>query len=260
MADPGIDIDVQGGVAAVWMNRPERHNAFDEQLIQELCRAFTELDGDPQVRVVVLGGRGKSFCSGADLGWMQRMATFTEAENLRDAGELARMLELLYRMRKPTIARVHGAALAGGMGLVAACDVAIATPAARFGMTEVRIGLIPATVSPYVIRAIGARAAQRYFLTAERFGAEDALRLGLVHEVCTLESLDQRLALLIKDLLAGGPESQAACKNLVAEVVDRPINDALIAETCGRIAAARVGAEAQAGISAFFAKRTPPWA
>lgn len=260
MADPGIEIDVQGGVAAVWMNRPARHNAFDEPLIQELCGAFTDLDADSRVRVVILGGRGKSFCSGADLGWMQRMATFTEDENLRDAGELARMLKLLYRMRKPTIARVHGAALAGGMGLVAACDIALAAPAAVFGMTEVRIGLIPATVSPYVIRAIGARAAQRYFLTAERFGPEDALRLGLVQEICPAELLDERLARLTQDLLAGGPESQAACKRLVAQVADQPISDALIADTCCRIAAARVGVEAQAGIGAFFGKRTPPWA
>lgn len=254
-----VDVDLHDGVAQVWLNRPEVHNAFDEHLIAALCDTFQQLDADPAVRVLVLGGRGKSFCAGADLAWMRRMSTFTEAENLRDAGELARMLHLLHAMKKPTVARVHGPALAGGMGLVAACDIALAAPEASFGMTEVRIGLIPATVSPYVLRAIGARAAQRYFLTAERFGAEQAHAMGLVHEVCASQMLDARVDEIVRALLAGGPASQGACKQLVESVADHPIDDALIAETCRQIAQARCGSEARQGIDAFFGKRRPPW-
>ena len=254
-----VEIERDKGVARVWLNRPELHNAFDEILIAELTATLAALDQDADVRVVVLGGRGKSFCSGADLGWMRRMATFSEAENLRDAAGLAGMLRTLHGMQKPTVARVHGAAIAGGTGLVAACDIAIATPNASFGMSEVRIGLIPATVSPYVIRAIGARAAQRYFLTAERFAAERAHDLGLVHEVCAVEALDQRISEVVTALLAGGPRSMAACKALVADFCGRPIDPETIDDSCRRIAAARSGPEAREGIQAFFDKRPARW-
>ncbi|MGQ0699872.1 MAG: enoyl-CoA hydratase/isomerase family protein [Panacagrimonas sp.] len=259
MSDSVVELEHDQGVTRVWLNRPELHNAFDEHLIARLSETLLRLDKDDSVRVVVLGGRGKSFCSGADLGWMRRMAKFTEEENLRDAGALARMLFILHRMRKPTLARVHGAALAGGTGLVAACDIAIATPNATFGMTEVRIGLIPATISPHVIRAIGARAAQRYFLTAERFFAIDAARLGLVHEISAADALDARIDELTKALIAGGPESMAQSKELVADFAGRPINQELVVETSRRIAIARCGPEARQGIEAFFEKRQAPW-
>lgn len=259
MSDAPVELECADGVARVWLNRPELHNAFDEPLIARLSEILLRLDADDGVRVVVLGGRGRSFCSGADLSWMRRMAGFTQEENLRDAGALAGLLSVLHRLRKPTIARVHGAALAGGTGLVAACDIAIATPDATFGMTEVRIGLIPATISPYVIRAIGARATQRYFLTAERFGADQALRLGLVHEVCAADALDARIAEVVAALLAGGPQSIAASKTLIADVAGRPIDDDLVEETSRRIAAARCGGEARMGIAAFFDKRPAPW-
>ncbi|MGQ0620122.1 MAG: enoyl-CoA hydratase/isomerase family protein [Panacagrimonas sp.] len=259
MNESVVEVECDGGVAQVWLNRPEVHNAFDEHLIARLSETLLRLDADSGVRVVVLGGRGKSFCAGADLGWMRRMARFTEEENVRDASALAGMLFILYGMRKPTLARVHGAALAGGTGLVAACDIAMATPNATFGMTEVRIGLIPATISPHVIRAIGARAAQRYFLTAERFAAEEAWRLGLVHEVCAVETLDARIEELCNVLIAGGPESIAASKRLIADVAERPINGELIDETSRRIARARCSLEASQGIEAFFEKRRAPW-
>ncbi|WP_028006540.1 enoyl-CoA hydratase/isomerase family protein [Solimonas flava] len=254
-----LDIVRDGAVATVWLNRPDVHNAFDEHLIAELSAALRALDADDAVRAVVLAGRGKSFCAGGDLDWMRRMAGYGHDENRRDAAGLAEMLRTLATLGKPTVARVHGAALAGGTGLVAACDIAVATPNASFGTTEVRLGLIPATISPYLIRAIGARAAQRYFLTAERFGAAEALRLGLVHEVADADALDARIAALLECLLAGGPQALAAAKRLIAEVVDRPIDAALIARTTEGIAAARGSAEAREGIAAFFDKRRPAW-
>ncbi|WP_020648661.1 enoyl-CoA hydratase/isomerase family protein [Solimonas variicoloris] len=254
-----LDIVRDGAVATVWLTRPDVHNAFDEHLIAELSAALRALDADDAVRAVVLAGRGKSFCAGGDLDWMRRMAGYGDDENRRDAAGLAEMLRTLATLGKPTIARVHGAALAGGTGLVAACDIAVATPNASFGTTEVRLGLIPATISPYLIRAIGARAAQRYFLTAERLGAAEALRLGLVHEVVDADALDARIAALLECLLAGGPQALAAAKRLIAEVVDRPIDAALIARTTEGIAAARGSAEAREGIAAFFDKRRPAW-
>jgi methylglutaconyl-CoA hydratase len=217
------------------------------------------LDGDGDIRVVVLAGRGKSFCAGGDLDWMRRMSGFSEAENLRDAGVLAEMLRVLSTLSKPTIARVHGAALAGGLGLVAACDIAVAAPAASFGTTEVRIGLIPATISPYVINAIGARAARRYFLTAERFDAEEARRLGLVHLVCPSESLDKCTAELAAALLAGGPAALRASKRLIHEVAGRVVDETLIGITVKGIAEMRAAQEAREGIAAFFDKRKPAW-
>lgn len=254
-----IEIERADALATVWLNRPEVHNAFDESLISALTDALRQLDADPAVRVVVLAGRGRSFCAGADLAWMRRMADYSHDENLADAGGLAELLRTLHGLSKPTVARVHGAALAGGTGLVAACDIALAVPAAMFGTTEVRIGLIPATISPYVIRAIGARAAQRYFLSGERFAADEALRLGLVHEICAADALDRRVRAIVDALLAGGPQAQADAKQLIADVSGAPIDAALIADTSARIAAARSSREAREGIGAFFEKRAPSW-
>ena len=260
MSHSTLVVERAGSVATLWLNRPEVHNAFDEALIAELSAALRAADGDAGVRAVVLAGRGSSFCAGGDLGWMRRMAQLERTENLRDAANLAEMLRLLHGLSKPTVARVHGAALAGGTGLVAACDIALATPAASFGTTEVRLGLIPATISPYLIRAIGPRAAQRCFLTGERFGAEEALRLGLIHEICAPEALDRRLGEVLAALAAGAPAAQAATKRLVAEVMARPLDAALIARTCECIAEARGSAEAREGIEAFLARRRPSWA
>lgn len=259
MSNPAIEVLLQGSVATVWLNRPEVHNAFDEHLIASLTNALRQIDSDPGVRVLVLAGRGKSFCAGGDLGWMRRMASFSDAENLQDSAALAEMYRALAQLSKPTIARVHGAALGGGTGLVAACDIALATPQASFGTTEVRLGLIPATISPYVIAAIGARAAHRYFLTGEKIDSECALRLGLVNEICTAETLDTRLSELSGALLAGGPAAQSACKRLIADIAGQPVNAQLIADTSARIADTRAGAEAREGIGAFFEKRKPAW-
>lgn len=259
MSEANVVIERAGAVATLWLNRPEVHNAFDETLIANITSALRELDADASVRVVVLAGRGKSFCAGGDLGWMRRMAGFSAAENLADASHLAEMLRVLDTLSKPTIARVHGAALAGGTGLVAACDIAIATPQASFGTTEVRIGLIPATISPYVIRAIGIRAAQRYFLTGERLNSEKAHALGFVHELCAAEEIDAKVAEIAASLLAGAPESLSACKKLLHAVMNQPLSSELIADTTQRIAAARGSHEAREGITAFFEKRKPVW-
>lgn len=259
MSEAGIELLQQGSVATLWLNRPEVHNAFDEHLIASVTRALHRLDADAGVRVVVLAGRGKSFCAGGDLAWMRRMAGYSQAENLKDAAALAEMYRALAQLSKPTVARVHGAALGGGTGLVAACDMALATPAASFGTTEVRMGLMPATISPYVIAAIGVRAAQRYFLSGERIDSETALRLGLVNEVCAGETLDVRLGELTGALLAGAPAAQAACKRLIADISGQPVNAQLIADTSARIADIRAGSEAREGVQAFFEKRKPAW-
>ncbi|MFT4256233.1 MAG: enoyl-CoA hydratase/isomerase family protein [Pseudoxanthomonas sp.] len=254
-----LQIERNGAVATLWLNRPDVHNAFDEHLIAAIAATLRAVDADAGVRVVVLGGRGKSFCAGGDLQWMRRIAGFGREENLADAGALAEMLRTLATLSKPTIARVHGAALAGATGLVSACDIAIAVPEAKFGTTEVRLGLIPATISPYVIRAIGARAAQRYFLTGERFDAFEAHRLGLVHEVVPADGLDARIDSIIEALLAGAPAALADCKRLIEDMRDKPIDADLIADTTRRIADARGSIDAREGIAAFFARRAPGW-
>ena len=254
-----LEIQHQGPVATVWMNRPDVHNAFDEVLIAELTAACQALDQDPQVRVVVLAGRGKSFSAGADLNWMKRAAQNGPDENLRDARALARMLQVLAEMRKPTIARVQGAALGGGTGLTAACDMAVASSRAVFATSEVRFGIIPAAISPYVVRAIGARQSYRYFQTAERIDAQRALALGLVHEVVEPEALDDAVAALVQALLQGGPLAQAAAKDLIRAVDNKPIDDAVVEDTAQRIAQLRATPEAQDGLSAFLDKRQPGW-
>ena len=258
-APRGLAIAIADGVATVTLARPEVHNAFDEALIVELTRALKALDADPAVRVVVLCGEGRSFCAGADLTWMQRMAGYDHAANLADAGALAAMLAALDRSTKPTIARVHGAAYGGGVGLVACCDIAVAAEDAVFALSEARLGLIPATIGPYVVAAIGRRAARRYFLTAERFGAADALAIGLVHAVVPAAGLDARVRDLVDQLLAAGPRAQAESKALIRAVAGRPIDDTVIADTVEWIAAVRASPEGREGIAAFLARRPPAW-
>jgi methylglutaconyl-CoA hydratase len=256
---PSLEIDIQNSVATVWMNRPDVHNAFDETLIAELTQAFQQLDADTSVRVVVLAGRGKSFSAGADLNWMKRAAQNGVDDNLRDARALALMLRTIAEMKKPTIARVHGAALGGGMGLASACDIAVASTKAVFATSEVRFGIIPSAISPYVIRAIGARQAYRYFQTAERISAGRACEIGLVHEAVDAEQLDAKVKEIVDALILGGPLSQVAAKDLIVAVNHKPITDAVVEDTAQRIAHLRATPEARDGISAFLDKRKPGW-
>ena len=253
-------VAIADGVATLTLARPGVHNAFDETLIARLTAHLAALDADRAVRVVVLAGEGRSFCAGADLDWMRRMAAFGRAENLADAKDLAAMLHALDTLAKPTIARVHGAAFGGGVGLVAACDVAIASDTAQFALSEARLGLIPATISPYVIEAIGARAARRYFLTAERFGAAEAQRIGLVHEVVAADALDARIAAIVALLREAGPAAQRESKRLVRDVAGRPVDSAVIDMTAERIADVRASSEGREGVAAFLARRKPTWA
>ena len=254
-----IELEIRGGVARLWLNRPDLRNALDERVIGEMTGTLRALAADDEVRVLVLGGRGSAFCAGADLNWMRRMAGFGEAENRADALRLATLLRTLAELPKPTIARVHGPAFAGGLGLAAACDMVVAADTAEFCLSEVRLGLVPATISPYVLRALGPQAARRYMLTAERFSAGEAFRIGLVQVLCPPEELDARLDLLLAPLLVAGPRALAGTKQLIAEVVGREIDDALAAHTAEVIAAVRASAEAREGIAAFFEKRRPSW-
>ena len=254
-----LEIEHSGRVATIWMNRPAVFNAFDEQLIDELHAACRELDADRSVRVVVLAGRGKHFSAGADLNWMRRAAAFGEAENLADARRFAGMLRALSEMSKPTIARVQGAALGGGTGLTAACDMAIAADDAQFSTSEVRFGIIPAVISPFVLRAVGPRHALRIFQSAERIDAARALAMGLVGEVVPAAELDAAVARLTEQLVSCAPDAQKAAKDLIAAVDGRPIDDAVSEETARRIARRRATAEAKDGIAAFLDKRPPAW-
>ncbi len=247
------------GVATVTLNRPAIHNAFDDALIAELTAALRRLAEDPAVRIVLLTGSGQSFSAGGDLHWMQRMAGYSEAENIADGMALAELLRVLNELPQPTVARVNGAAFAGGLGLVCCCDIAVAAAEAIFCISEVRLGLVPATISPYVVAAIGARAARRYFLTAERFSAAEAQRLGLVHEVAPSAEFDGAVEKILAALLEGGARAQARSKRLIAEVQDRPVTDPLLALTARAIAEARASAEGREGLAAFFAKRKPAW-
>jgi methylglutaconyl-CoA hydratase len=254
-----IKLVIRERVARLTLARPAVHNAFDETLIAELTTALRALDADANVRAVVLDGEGESFCAGADLNWMRRMARYDAAANLADARALATMLSTLALLGKPTIACVNGAALGGGVGLVACCDIALGSTAARFGLSEVRLGLIPATIGPYVVRAIGARAAQRYFLTGERFSAGEAERIGLLHEVVDERDLDGRVDEVLKALLAAGPVAQAAAKDLLRALSGRSIDAALVEDTAQRIATLRAGDEAREGVAAFLDKRPAAW-
>ncbi len=247
------------GVAAVTLSRPELHNAFDEGLIAGLAEALGRLADDPAVRVVLLRAEGKSFSAGADLNWMRRMAGYGEAENLADAERLAALMAALDRLPRPTVAVVQGAAFGGGVGLIAACDMAVASEAASFSLSEVKLGLIPAVISPYVVDAIGVRAARRYMLTGERFDAATARRLGLVNEVVPADALEAAVERLVTALLACGPEAVAQCKDLIARVARGPIDQAMIADTAQRIARIRATDEGREGVAAFLEKRKPGW-
>ena len=254
-----IDIQTGQGVAVLWLNRPEVRNAFNETMIAELTSAFGELEGDPEVRAVVLAGRGKVFCAGADLNWMKKMAELGFDKNREDAMTFGAMLNRLHTLKKPTVARIHGAAFAGGMGLAAACDIAVASTDTEFCMSEVRLGLIPATVSPYVLAAMGERAAQRYFLTAERFTAAEAYRIGFVQELARLDELDATVNSILGQLVQGAPGAHAAIKDLIRSVARRPTAPGLIADMAGRIAGARASDEGREGVRAFLEKRSPAW-
>ncbi len=247
------------GVATVTLNRPEVHNAFDDALIAELTATLRTLAADPAVRLVVLTGAGKSFSAGADLGWMKRMAAYSEAENLADARALAALMRTLDGLDRPTVALVQGPAYAGGVGLVACCDVAICADGASFALTETRLGLIPAVIGPYVVAAIGARAARRYCLTAERFDAAEALRLGLVHQVVPADALAAAGEKIVATLLACAPNALREAKALVRRVAHGPVDEAMVEDTAGRIARIRVGPEGREGIAAFLEKRKPSW-
>ena len=247
------------GVATVTLNRPEVRNAFNDEVIVELTAAFLALSDRDDVRAVVLAANGSAFCAGADLNWMKRMATYTREENLADGRGLARMLEVIYTCPKPTVARIQGDVYAGGMGLVAACDMAVADEGAHFCLSEVKIGLIPATISPYVIRAMGSRAAHRWFLTAERFSAAQAHGMGLVHEVVPADQLDAQVQAITGALVAAGPDAMRACKRLLHEVGGREITPGLIDRTVEGIADIRASQEGREGIRAFLEKRKPAW-
>lgn len=254
-----LEIVREAGVATIWMNRPDVHNAFNAQLIADLTAACIALDADDTVRAVVLAGRGKSFSAGADLNWMKAAGEASEAENFADAMKLAGMLRTLAEMKKPTIARVHGAALGGGMGLASACDICMAGDKAVFATSEVKFGIIPSAISPYVLRAIGERQAYRYFQTAERINAARAAELGLAHEAVATEELDAKVKEVVEALLQGGPKSQAAAKDLIRAVANRPVSDALVMDTARRIASLRATPEAKEGLAAFLDKRPAAW-
>ena len=254
-----LTVAVQDRIARITLTRPEVRNAFNDEVIQQLKAAFETVGARDDVRAVVLAAEGPAFCAGADLNWMRRMADYTRDENLADAGQLAAMLKAIYACPKPTIAAVQGDVFAGGMGLVAACDMAVSVRTATYCLSEVKLGLIPATISPYVIRAMGARAAHRYFLTAERFSAEEAHRIGFVHELVDADQLDAKVGELAQALVGASPAAVRACKRLVQDVAERPIDDALIAATVEGIADIRASEEGREGVASFLQKRKPAW-
>ena len=254
-----IQLQRDGHTASVILNRPEVRNAFNELTIAEITRAFLELGADAGVRAIVLAARGPAFCAGADLHWMRKMADYTFEENRADAAQLAHMLRTIYECPQPVVASVQGDCYAGGMGLVAACDIALTVDAAHFCLSEVKLGLTPATISPYVIRAMGENAARRYFLTAERFTAAEALRIGFVQQVVAPDALDATVAAIVKALLGNSPNAVRQAKRLVREVGGRPLSSILIAATVEGIAQIRASDEGREGVSAFLEKRKPGW-
>ncbi len=246
-------------IATVTLNRAEKHNAFDDEMINELTRVFKKAGEDKSVRALILRAEGKSFSAGADLKWMKKMASYTEAQNESDALALATMLQTLYKMPKPTIARVQGAAFGGAVGLIACCDIAIGSKLSKFCLSEVKIGLIPATISPYVVEAMGARVCRRYFQTAEVFSARRARRLGLLSESVTEDELDSTIDNILSNILKNGPQAVAKAKDLVQWVSTQEINDALLTKTSKLIAQVRTSEEGQEGLSAFLEKRSASW-
>ncbi|WP_028601857.1 enoyl-CoA hydratase/isomerase family protein [Ottowia thiooxydans] len=259
MTTSAIRTSVKNQVATVVLSRPALRNAFNEEVIADLSEAFSQLGDDPQVRAIVLMAEGPAFCAGADLNWMRRMADYSREENERDAEKLAFMMRTIYECPKPTIARVQGDVYAGGMGLVAACDLAVSVDTAHFCLSEVKLGLTPATISPYVIRAMGPRAAHRYFLTAERFDAAQALRIGFVHEVVPADQLDATVSTWVAAFLAGSPTALKECKKLVQYVADRDITRLLVDHTVKAIADIRASDEGKEGVQSFLNKSKPSW-
>jgi len=246
-------------VAEVWLNRPDLRNAFNDGVITELSAAFAGFAAEPALRVVLLAGHGKAFCAGADLHWMRAMADYSWDQNQADAQALADMLWTIYSCPVPVVGRVHGDCYAGGVGLAAVCDVLLASDNAGFCLSEAKLGLLPATIGPYVIKALGEQAARRYFTTAERFSAAEAQRLGFVHELCTPEQLDERVAAVVQALVANGPAAVRACKRLVQDLAGAPLTEAVREDTARRIADIRSSAEGKEGVSAFLNKRDPAW-
>lgn len=246
-------------VAEVWLNRPDVRNAFNDGVIAELTQAFRTLGEDPSLRAIVLGGRGKAFCAGADLNWMRAMAGYGWDENHADASRLADMLWTIYACPVPVVGRIHGDCYAGGVGLAAVCDVLVAADGLHFCLSEAKLGLLPATIGPYVIRAMGEQAARRYFVTAERFSAADAKAMGFVHECVAADALDAKVAEIVTALVANGPAAVKACKRLVQDLAGRPITPELRDDTARRIADIRASAEGRDGVQAFLNKRDPSW-
>ena len=246
------------GIAHVCLSRPEKHNAFDDQMVNEMTEIFIMAKNNPDIRILILASKGPNFCAGADLQWMKRMATFSQQENNDDAMALANMLKALNHIPKPTIAQIHGSVYGGGVGLVACCDIAIAADNTQFCLSEVRLGLSPATIAPYVIKAIGARQARRYFLTAEKFSAQKAMALNLVHEVCPADQISHTIDRVTEKLLAGGPQALGIAKQLVQNI-DCYSTENLPQMTADIIANQRTSQEAKQGLQSFFDRRKPPW-
>jgi methylglutaconyl-CoA hydratase len=254
-----LTVSREGKTATVTLNRPDVRNAFNETTIAEITQAFRELGADADLRAIVLAANGPAFCAGADLNWMKKMAGYTHAENQADALQLAEMLRTIYLCPKPVVAKVQGDCYAGGMGLVAACDIIVAVDEANFCLSEVKLGLIPATISPYVIKAMGENASRRYFLTAERFDAREALRTGFVHEVVAADALDFKVGEIVKALVNNSPNAVRQAKVLVREVVGQIVNDALLTDTAERIAHIRASEQGREGVASFLEKRKPSW-
>ncbi len=254
-----LKINIAHRVAVVWMTRAEVRNAFNETTIAELTETFRTLGTDPGIRAIVLAAEGPAFCAGADLDWMRRMSQYSYEENRADALKLATMLRTIHECPKPVIARVHGAAFAGGVGLVAACDIAVASLDAEFCLTETKLGLIPATIAPYVMKAMGPNQARRYFLTAEKFDASEAFRIGLVHNIVPPDDLDPTVNALLGTLMLTSADAVSEAKRLVRDLAYRPVDDAVVADTAERIAAIRQSAEGREGIASFLEKRKPRW-
>jgi methylglutaconyl-CoA hydratase len=260
MTTPTLDIVRRSPhVAEVWLNRPDVRNAFNSDVIVELAAAFTTLGADTALRAIVLGGRGKAFCAGADLSWMREMAGYDWERNRADAQALADMLWTVYRCPVPVVGRVHGDCYAGGVGLAAVCDVLVAADGINFCLSEAKLGLLPGTISPYVIRAMGEQASRRYFVTAERFNAAQAAAMGFVHEVCAPDALDAKVDEIVATLVGNGPMALRACKALVQDMAARPIDTALREETARRIADIRASDEGREGVQSFLNKRPPAW-
>ncbi|MDP1980151.1 enoyl-CoA hydratase/isomerase family protein [Undibacterium sp.] len=252
-------VETTNQLATVTLIRPEVRNAFNETTIAEITEVFRNLDKDASIRAIVLAANGPAFCAGADLNWMKKMADYTHEENLVDAGQLAEMLHTIYSCSKPVVAKVQGDCYAGGMGLVAACDIAVSVDTANFCLSEVKLGLIPATISPYVIKAMGESAARRYFITAERFSAAEAYRTGFLHEVVAAEALDAKVAEIVKALSSNSPNAVKQAKRLVQDVASRELTPALIAATVEGIAQMRASDEGREGVRSFLEKRKPNW-